>query len=114
MMDAPGGGRCPVRWSWVDVRRVRWMLIATALLLLAWAITVLSSTNQSQSKPVGGTPLTPATAMAVALGTPSPHLVLVMLENKEFTQVVGNSAASYFNNTLVPSGRLFTAHYGSA
>lgn len=52
-------------------------------------------------------------ARPVALGTPTPHLVVVMLENKEFSAVVGNSAAPYLNDTLIPGGKLFTAHYAS-
>jgi hypothetical protein len=53
-------------------------------------------------------------AQEVALGTPSTHLVVVMLENKEYSAVVGNAtSAPYLNGTLVPSGKLFTMHYAS-
>ena len=51
------------------------------------------------------------TAPASALGTTTPHLVLVMLENKEYGTVVGNANAPYINDTLIPSGRLFTSYY---
>lgn len=46
-----------------------------------------------------------------ALGTRTPHLVVVMLENKEYGAVVGNPNAPYLNSTLIPSGRLFTSYY---
>jgi hypothetical protein len=54
-----------------------------------------------------------STASPVALGTPTAHLVVVMLENKEYSQVVGSTAAPYVNGTLLGSGKLFTAHYAS-
>src|SRR4051794_41070155 len=93
---------------------MRWLMVAAALLLIAFAATVLASTDRHDTDRAIASPPSSGTAMSVALGTPTSHLVLVMLENKEFTQVVGSAAAPYFNNSLVPGGRLFTAHYGSA
>lgn len=52
-------------------------------------------------------------ASQVALGTPTAHLVVVMLENKEYSQVIANTAAPYLNGVLVPGGKLFTMHYAS-
>ena len=37
-----------------------------------------------------------------------------MLENKEYSQVVGSDAAPFLNGTLIPAGKSFTAHYASA
>lgn len=48
---------------------------------------------------------------AAALGSPTSHLVVVMLENKELSTIVGNSNAPYLNSTLIPDGRLFTSYY---
>jgi hypothetical protein len=53
------------------------------------------------------------TAPASALGASTPHLVVVMLENKEYSSVVGNANAPYLNQTLIPQGRLFTSYYSS-
>jgi phosphatidylinositol-3-phosphatase len=39
------------------------------------------------------------------------HLAVIVFENKSFSQVVGNSNAPYINNTLIPSGRMFTDYY---
>lgn len=36
-----------------------------------------------------------------------------MLENKEFTQVVGSADAPYLNQTLIPSSQLFTQFYAT-
>ena len=51
-------------------------------------------------------------------GSPSPppppppgiysHIVMVVLENKDYTDLVGSSAAPYINNTLIAGGKLLT------
>jgi acid phosphatase len=41
------------------------------------------------------------------------HLAVIVLENKSYAQVVGNQNAPYINNTLIPTGRLFTAYYAA-
>jgi phosphatidylinositol-3-phosphatase len=46
-----------------------------------------------------------------ALGVTTPHLVIIVMENKEYTSVVGSSAAPYINNTLMPASRVFTNYY---
>jgi len=56
----------------------------------------------------GSGPAGPAGALGDTGG--SQHLVLVVLENKNFEDVVGNPNAPYLNGTLIPSGRLFTAY----
>ena len=47
------------------------------------------------------------------LGPSTPHLAVVVMENKEYTQIVGNVNAPYINNTLVPQGRLFTHYFAT-
>jgi hypothetical protein len=51
------------------------------------------------------------TAGASALGPATPHLVVVVMENKEFGQVVGNANAPYINRTLFPGGKRFRNEY---
>jgi hypothetical protein len=46
-----------------------------------------------------------------ALGVTTPHLAVIMMENKELGQVVGSANAPYVNNTLLPQARLFTNYY---
>ena len=40
------------------------------------------------------------------------HIVVVMEENHGYSDIIGNSAANYINNTLIPSGQLMTQSYG--
>jgi phosphatidylinositol-3-phosphatase len=47
-------------------------------------------------------------AAPVALSTPTPHLVVVVMENKDYAEVVGSVAAPYINGTLIPSGTSWT------
>jgi phosphatidylinositol-3-phosphatase len=46
-----------------------------------------------------------------ALGASTPHLVLILMENKEYTDVVGSTAAPYINGTLIPASKVFTQYY---
>ena len=48
-----------------------------------------------------------------ALGAATPHLVVILMENKEYSDVVGNPAASYINGTLMPASRVFTSYFAS-
>ena len=101
------------------ISRRGWYLAALMCIaaLVAWLTVALaiddgsgglSATTTRHGSSDGGVVASP-----VALGTPTPHLVVVMLENKEFSTVVGNTAAPYLNDTLIPSSKLFTAHYAS-
>lgn len=64
-------------------------------------ITVLALGVQWVSPPPAG-----------ALGPPTAHLAVIVMENKEYTTIVGNTtAAPYINNTLIPGARLFTQYY---
>jgi acid phosphatase len=40
------------------------------------------------------------------------HIVVVIMENHGYDQIVGNPAASYINNTLIANGALFTDSHG--
>ena len=48
-----------------------------------------------------------------ALGATTPHLVVIVMENKEYTDVVGAASAPYINGTLLPASRVFTGFYAS-
>src|SRR5262245_47692063 len=49
-----------------------------------------------------------------ALGAATAHLAVILMENKEYAQVVGNTAAApYINGTLIPHGRLFKTYYAT-
>jgi hypothetical protein len=48
-----------------------------------------------------------------ALGSATPHLVLIVMENKEYTSIVGSPAAPYINNSLIPASKVFTQYYAS-
>jgi phosphatidylinositol-3-phosphatase len=45
------------------------------------------------------------------LGATTAHLAVIVMENKEFSDVIGNPNASYLNETLVPNGKLFTNYF---
>jgi phosphatidylinositol-3-phosphatase len=48
-----------------------------------------------------------------ALGAATPHLVLIIMENKEYTTVVGSPAAPYLNGTVIPASKVFTRYYAT-
>jgi hypothetical protein len=54
---------------------------------------------------------TASTAEAAALPTPD-HVVVVVLENHAYSQVIGSSSAPYLNNTLKAGGAGLTQSYG--
>jgi phosphatidylinositol-3-phosphatase len=70
------------------------------LVLPVLALLVLGMTSMSGR---GHQPLTATT----------PHLALIVMENKESTSVVGSSAAPYLNNTLIPASLVLTQYYAS-
>ncbi len=87
-----------------DVRRrergVRPIAVRTALVLLACTAALTGVVTR------------PAPAQG-ALGTKTPHLAVILMENKEYSQVVGNANAPYLNTTLIPAGRLFSKYYAA-
>ncbi|MEU4495936.1 alkaline phosphatase family protein [Streptomyces sp. NPDC023998] len=52
-----------------------------------------------------------STAQAAALPTPD-HVVVVVMENHSYSQVIGSSSAPYINNTLKAGGANLTQSYG--
>jgi phosphatidylinositol-3-phosphatase len=50
----------------------------------------------------------PSPARSEATPAGRPPIVLLVLENHEYDAVVGSADAPYLNQTLIPSGRLFT------
>lgn len=54
---------------------------------------------------------TGTTAQAAALPAPD-HVVVVVLENHAYTQVIGSSSAPYINNTLAAGGATLTQSFG--
>jgi Phosphoesterase family len=50
-------------------------------------------------------------AVQSALGQTTPHLVIIVFENKNYSQVIGSPYAPYINNTLLPEAQLFTHYY---
>jgi phospholipase C len=52
-----------------------------------------------------------ATAQAAALPTPD-HVVVVVMENHAYSQVIGSSSAPYINNTLKAGGGNLTNSFG--
>lgn len=54
---------------------------------------------------------TSTTASAAALPTPD-HVVVVVMENHAYSQVIGSSSAPYINNTLKAGGANLTQSYG--
>jgi len=55
--------------------------------------------------------VTSTTAQAAALPAPD-HVVVVVMENHAYTQVIGSSSAPYINNTLKAGGANLTQSYG--
>ncbi|MER5182476.1 alkaline phosphatase family protein [Streptomyces sp. NPDC002896] len=54
---------------------------------------------------------TAGSAQAAALPTPD-HVVVVVMENHAYSQVIGSSSAPYINNTLKAGGANLTQSYG--
>ena len=55
--------------------------------------------------------VTGTAAQAAALPTPD-HIVVVVMENHAYSQVIGSSSAPYLNNTLKAGGASLTQSYG--
>ncbi len=55
-----------------------------------------------------------ASAAPITLGAPTSHLVVIVMENKGFREVVGSPAAPYLNDTLIPSSELHTDYHAVA
>lgn len=75
------------------------------LLVAVMALTVFGATTVA-----GPVPVASGTA---ALGAATPRLVLIVMENKEYTAIVNSPAAPYINGTLIPASRVFTQYYAT-
>ncbi|MFH9549912.1 alkaline phosphatase family protein [Streptomyces sp. NPDC051445] len=60
---------------------------------------------------IGAWAATATTAQAAALPAPD-HVVVVVMENHAYSQVIGSSSAPYLNNTLKAGGASLTQSYG--
>ncbi|MFL5255310.1 MAG: alkaline phosphatase family protein [Rhodopila sp.] len=59
------------------------------------------------------TALFAAMTSGAAFATPMPsHVVVVMLENHDYSEFVGNSGAPFINNTLIPQGLVYANSHG--
>jgi phosphatidylinositol-3-phosphatase len=60
---------------------------------------------------VGVWAATTSAAQAAALPTPD-HVVVVVMENHAYSQIIGSSSAPYLNNTLKAGGAVLTQSFG--
>ncbi len=91
----------------VDMRRLAHLLVVVTTAFLVALGVVLVGPGSS-----GGTRAVTVTAAAPAVGVPRPdHVVVVMLENKHRTSVIGSDNAPYLNS-LAADGANMAASYG--
>ncbi|MFD8482192.1 alkaline phosphatase family protein [Kitasatospora sp. NPDC059673] len=74
-------------------------------------LTALGSTVALAAASLGLWAATGSTAQAAALPAPD-HVVVVVMENHAYSQVIGSSSAPYLNGTLVAGGANLTQSYG--
>jgi hypothetical protein len=90
-------------------RATRGRRFAIAFLLLASACT---GSGNGKGSLISTSPLRPSGSPtpnpSATIPTGEPPIVLIILENKAYSVVVGSPAAPYLNGTLIPSGKLFT------
>ncbi|WP_405718776.1 alkaline phosphatase family protein [Streptomyces sp. NBC_01537] len=75
------------------------------------SLTALAGAMALAVASVGLWATTGSTAHAAGLPTPD-HVVVVVMENHAYTQVIGSSSAPYINNTLKAGGANLTQSYG--
>ncbi|GLW69395.1 acid phosphatase [Kitasatospora phosalacinea] len=74
-------------------------------------LTAIGSTVALTAASLGLWAATGSTAQAAGLPTPD-HVVVVVMENHAYSQVIGSSSAPYLNNTLKAGGANLTQSYG--
>ncbi|MEV7122659.1 alkaline phosphatase family protein [Kitasatospora griseola] len=74
-------------------------------------LTAIGSTVALAAASLGLWAATGSTAQAAALPAPD-HVVVVVMENHAYSQVIGSSSAPYLNGTLVAGGANLTQSYG--
>ena len=75
------------------------------------SLTALAGAVALTATSIGLWAVTASTAQAAALPTPD-HVVVVVMENHAYSQVIGSSSAPYINNTLKAGGANLTQSYG--
>ncbi|MCX5062674.1 MULTISPECIES: alkaline phosphatase family protein [unclassified Streptomyces] len=75
------------------------------------SLTALAGAVALTATSIGLWTVTASTAQAAALPTPD-HVVVVVMENHAYSQVIGSSSAPYLNNTLKAGGANLTQSYG--
>ena len=76
--------------------------MSSAVLVVAVALVIFGSLLVSRAP------------QSSALGVTTPHLAVIVMENKEYGQVIGSPDAPYINSVVAPGGRVFSASYGVA
>ncbi|MFI9785699.1 alkaline phosphatase family protein [Kitasatospora sp. NPDC051984] len=74
-------------------------------------LTAIGSTVALAAASLGLWAATGSTAQAAALPAPD-HVIVVVMENHAYSQVIGSSSAPYLNGTLVAGGANLTQSYG--
>ncbi|MGW2718677.1 alkaline phosphatase family protein [Streptomyces sp. NPDC001492] len=74
-------------------------------------LTALAGAVALTATSIGVWAATTSAAQAAALPTPD-HVVVVVMENHAYSQVIGSSSAPYINNTLKAGGANLTQSYG--
>lgn len=89
--------------------------LTAALALTAACATTQSATSTSTSATLPGTTTaTTATAQAQNVQLPRPdHVVVVVMENKQYSSIIGNASAPYINH-LASDGASFTRSHAVA
>ncbi|MFE1314801.1 alkaline phosphatase family protein [Streptomyces sp. NPDC058755] len=75
------------------------------------SLTALAGAVALTATSIGLWTATASTAQAAALPAPD-HVVVVVMENHSYSQVIGSSSAPYINNTLKAGGANLTQSYG--
>ncbi|GAA5013763.1 alkaline phosphatase family protein [Kitasatospora paranensis] len=75
------------------------------------ALTALASTAALAAGSLGLWAATGATAQAATLPAPD-HVVVVVMENHAYSQIIGSSSAPYLNNTIKAGGANLTNSFG--
>ena len=82
----------------------RTALLAATLLSSLTACGSAVAPPHAPSPPASPTTTTSTPASTATTGSAQPHVMIVVLENKEYDDVVGNSAAPYFNKLATQFG----------
>jgi len=75
------------------------------------SLTAIASAVALAAGSLGLWAATGSTAQAATLPTPD-HIVVVVMENHAYSQIIGSSSAPYINNTLKAGGANLTQSYG--